>query len=94
MLLVLYILREPRSALSRPELYLGRRSIGTVINSAETYLDAKTDAYDAHIERMAKKREQLLAYQERTWAAIEKNITLLHLLPLKTRLYTRLDCQK
>lgn len=44
MLLVLYILGEPSSALSRD---LGCRSIGPAISSVGNYLDAKIDAYDA-----------------------------------------------
>lgn len=67
------ILREPRPALSRPELYSGHRSMRPAINSVGTYLDAKIGAYDAqlvflhaHIERMTQKKKQLLAYQKQT----------------------------
>lgn len=94
------------AVLSRPQLHFWRWSIGPVIKSAEIYL-AKIDAYDAydtydaqskfslaHMEWMARKKEHLLAYQERNWAAIENSITIFHLPPLNIRLYSKLNFQK
>lgn len=85
------------AVLSRPELHFWCWSIGPVNKSAEKYL-AKIDAYDAqskfspaHMEWMARKKEHLLACQERTWAAIENSITIFHLLPLNIRLYSKLN---